>query len=115
MTKKHSLMIVEDDEDLCESYSKYFQIKGYEIVAVAYNGLEAIKLLETKKPDFMILDTLMSGNDGYFVIKELQNFENIPKVIVVTGCEKCEYENIDGFFRKPVSVEKIEQCIQNLM
>jgi len=112
---KSSLMIVEDDKDLSESYCEFFEAKGYEIVGIAFNGLEAIEILKTKKPDFIILDTLMQDYDGYYLIKQLRNFKNIPKIIVVTGCGDCNYgDDVATVFKKPISVHKIEEFIQNL-
>src|SRR5437763_1554358 len=71
--------ILVDDEKLASDELAY-QLKSFpdiEILAIAANGLEALKLIEDLEPDLVFLDVQMPGLDGMGVIRKLKE-KNIP-------------------------------------
>jgi DNA-binding NtrC family response regulator len=109
-----TMVIVEDEPDLNETYSEWFEHNGFDIVGNAKNGLEAIQIIKEKKPQYVILDTMMQDYDGYYVMKQLKKLHSDSKVIIITGCTECNYEGkeIIGIFRKPCKLDRVKKAIK---
>ena len=60
---KKKILVVEDEESLRLLYEEELKGEGYDILT-AKNGREAIRQLETGKPDLIILDIVMPVMDG---------------------------------------------------
>lgn len=58
---------------------------GYEIVAEASNGLEALTLYSEYKPDLVTLDITMPEMDGLTALKEIKMLDPDAKVIMVSA------------------------------
>jgi PAS domain S-box-containing protein len=86
--KKARILVVEDDPDtrgrLCESLRE----QDWEVWE-AGDGVEALALLRTHKPDLVLLDLLLPRVNGYEVLKEIRNHEELHAipVVVMTAAE----------------------------
>jgi diguanylate cyclase (GGDEF)-like protein len=91
-TKKNSLLIV-DDEKLNLKVLTHILLQDYTIYA-AKDGLTAIEYAKEYHPDLILLDIIMPGMDGYEVITELKQIDNIKDipVIFITGLNNSEDE-----------------------
>ncbi|HEY6626346.1 MAG TPA: response regulator [Ignavibacteriaceae bacterium] len=80
-----SILIVDDDINLCTVLSEELNTIGYE-TSYLTNGEEVAKALETRKVDLLLLDLKMPGTDGFDVLQKINNHNNShPKVIVLTA------------------------------
>lgn len=79
MSKK--ILIIEDNKDLNEMYKMTFESKGYE-VEVSLNGMNAVALVTTFKPDVILLDIMMPFVSGYDFIKTVRAKGNDVTIIV---------------------------------
>lgn len=71
---KIKLCIVDDNEELVYIIKEYFRNHvDIDIIGTAYNGKECINLLETVKPDILILDVVMPHVDGISVLKTIND------------------------------------------
>ncbi len=115
MNNKRTVLIVEDELDLNETYCDWFEYNDFKIVGNAKNGLEAISIIQDKNPQYVILDTMMQDYDGYYVMKQVRKLHKDCKIIVITGCVECHYEekNIIGVLRKPCKLEEIKKVIDD--
>jgi len=87
------IMLVEDDTILVEMYAAKFELEGHETI-VATNGEECLKLLQTVKPDIILLDILMPKMNGFHVLKEIKkqpDLRSIP-VILLTNLGEAEVD-----------------------
>ena len=87
MEEAINILVVDDNKDFCGILSEYFtDQKDLNLCGTAYNGLEAIKAIQEKEPDVVILDIIMPHLDGIGVLEKLDSSEMIvkPKVIVLT-------------------------------
>ena len=66
------VLIVEDDLDLLRGIGLALQKQGYEI-ATAENGEEALRKVQTEKPDLVILDIMLPGVSGLEVCQQLRD------------------------------------------
>jgi signal transduction histidine kinase/DNA-binding LacI/PurR family transcriptional regulator/CheY-like chemotaxis protein len=83
-----TILIVDDDPGVLDMHSRivHNQFPQHQIL-LASNGREALLLLQTGKPDLVLLDLMMPELDGFGVLEEMQKMEsasNIP-VIVLTA------------------------------
>jgi CheY-like chemotaxis protein len=84
--KEQTILIVEDTEAITIQLKDFLEARDYHIL-IARNGEEALKILEKKIPNAMILDLMMPGVDGFEVLRRIRSEErtvNIP-VIVLTA------------------------------
>ncbi len=77
------ILVVDDDVNICELLRLYLEKEGWEVL-VAYNGVKAMELFKTKSPDFVILDIMLPGDDGFTVLKTIRTVSNVP-VIMLTA------------------------------
>ena len=83
-TKK--VLVVDDNEDVLKTITKYLEQKEYTVVT-ASNGLDALKLCESEKGDFdlLITDLVMPSISGVGVIAIVKDrYPDLP-VIAITG------------------------------
>src|SRR5690242_5691754 len=97
------------------------KIKGVSVVGEAGKGSEALKLVDTLKPELVLLDITMPDGGGFDVLQQLsQNFPKI-RVIVLTVHEAGEYalramrEGAAGFLPKSAASTELEQAIHTVM
>ncbi|MCL5004084.1 MAG: response regulator [Patescibacteria group bacterium] len=65
------ILVVEDDQFLCDLYKSELEKLGYEVVQ-AYDGLEALSKISSENPDLMILDLVIPEYSGIEVLKQLK-------------------------------------------
>lgn len=71
MSNSTKILLVEDDKDLIEMYETKFKMEGFEIHK-AVNGAEALELVQSVKPDIVMLDIVMPEVDGFQVLRSLK-------------------------------------------
>lgn len=84
--KKSVVILIDDDKWITDLYGEKLQEEGFDIFC-ANNGKDGVKLIDLYKPDLILLDVVMPGGDGFYVLKQIKNKEetkNIP-VIVLTN------------------------------
>ena len=79
-----SILILDDDEKLCEVLSEELQEIGYDTSFVT-NADDAFKFIEENKIDILLLDLKMPDKDGFYVLKEINKRGYLFKVIVLTA------------------------------
>jgi len=117
---KHSVLLVEDEENLHDALKLNLELEGYEITS-AYDGHEALKKVQEEYFDLIIMDVMLPGVDGISVTESirLQNNE-VPILILsarntsadrVTGLKK----GADDYLTKPFNLEELLLRVQKLI
>ena len=94
--KKH-VLLVEDEPDLNQTVAFNLDSEGYSVES-AFNGKEALKLIEEKTPDLILLDLMlpdMSGLEICRILRSSKKTKNIPIMMVTAKGE--EIDRIVGF------------------
>ena len=107
MTMNKKIMIVEDEKAYHDLYRIIFEGKGYDII-YAYDGDEAMQVLEQNKPDLIILDMLLdmvTGDTFFLHIKGMPKYADIP-VIIISAFSKKQYKNLKKIDPNLVYIEK---------
>ncbi|NWF48994.1 MAG: response regulator [Ignavibacteriaceae bacterium] len=79
-----SILIVDDDINLCNVLQEELREVGYEVDCV-YGGKDVINLLNQKIYDLLLLDLKMPGVDGFEVLKQIEEQNLQIKIIVLTA------------------------------
>jgi PAS domain S-box-containing protein len=75
------ILVVEDESIVAEHIRKSLQSLGYSVPSVASSGEKAIKMVEEKSPDLVLMDIVLHGEmDGIEAAKEIRSRFNIPVV-----------------------------------
>lgn len=77
------ILVVDDDERICNLLSRYLSREGYKISAVN-SGAEMRRHLERETPDLVILDLILPDTDGLDLARELRNIPELA-IIILTG------------------------------
>lgn len=82
------MLVVDDDPDIRELLFTALEDEGYEVVPAA-NGQEALAIIQTFRPDVIVLDLMMPEVNGFDVVAALSEHHDtagIP-IVVVTAKE----------------------------
>ena len=80
---QYKILIVDDDENICELLRLYLEKDGFETV-VANDGLTAVKYAEKYNPDLILLDIMLPELDGWQVCREIRKTSETP-IIMLTA------------------------------
>lgn len=87
--KPKAILLVDDFRDFVLATRIYLEGEGYKILE-AYDGIEALEVLESAQPDLIILDVMMPRLDGWGTLARLQaddRFNRIP-IIMLTALKE---------------------------
>ncbi|MFC1807451.1 response regulator [Candidatus Omnitrophota bacterium] len=85
---KKKILLVDDEVDFMDFIGIRIESWGYESIK-ANSGKEALELLETEKPDLIVLDYLMPDMDGVTTFKHIRKInEDIPVIMFTAYPDK---------------------------
>ena len=109
------ILIVEDNTNLQKLYAAILKANGYTTLS-AYNGAEALEVLQKEHVDLMILDVMMPVMDGYELTEVLrQGGSELPILMITAKSEKGFLVGIDDYMTKPVDEEEMLLRIKALL
>ena len=119
--KKKHILIVDDDSSVLKLLRGYLA-ERYE-VATAISGRIALKFLETKKTDMVLLDYEMPVEDGASVlakIRENASTKNLPVVFLTGVTDRKKIMDVlamkpQGYLTKPIDMEKLSSTIKGVL
>jgi two-component system, OmpR family, alkaline phosphatase synthesis response regulator PhoP len=108
--KKPKILIVDDNIPNLELLQAYLEDSDYDIEQ-AQDGYQAIEMIDTDKPDLVILDVMMPKISGFEVCKKLKTdpkTADLPIIMVTALSEMGDIERAidcgtDDFLSKPVN------------
>lgn len=119
------IMVVDDDEVICELISALLTKTGFEVVT-AQSGAQALNLLKVSESwefSAIILDIMMPGMSGYEVIKEIQaeSLSDIPvMVLTAKSMDQSTLEfigaepNVKRLWKKPFELNEVLEGIYSV-
>jgi len=81
---KPKVLIVDDETDVVELIGRTLQTEGFDVVC-AYDGIGALDLVDSEKPDLVVLDIMMPMMSGYEVCEQIKSnpqTQDIPIICV---------------------------------
>lgn len=84
-----NILVVDDDREIVESISLFLMAEGYHVYK-AYNGLEALDLLNEQMIHLIILDIMMPKLNGISTLMKLRETKNIPVILLSAKSEDAD-------------------------
>ena len=79
----NKILIIDDDDELCELVSEYLTVEGFEVAAVN-DGESGLNAAESGKYDLAILDVMLPKMNGFEVLRHLRQRSKLP-VLMLTA------------------------------
>jgi two-component system, response regulator, stage 0 sporulation protein A len=120
---KIKVVIADDNKEFCNILNDYLLTqRDIVVTGIAKDGLEALKLIEEKKPDLVVLDIIMPQLDGLGVLERLNNMniDPMPRIIVLSavGQDKITQRAItlgaDYYVVKPFDMDVFTKRIRQM-
>ena len=114
------ILLAEDDRALRRFLEVVLERAGYRVVSVS-DGLEAMKAVISLPVDVVVTDSMMpnlNGSEFCRFLRSSQKLSHLP-IILLSALERKEadhkVEQADAFLSKPVSSERLVECIEELL
>lgn len=115
----YRILVADDEAEIRDVLRLYLEKEGYE-VAEAADGTEAAKLVKNGEIDLAILDIMMPGLDGYRVLRNVREGNNLP--VIMLSAKSSDSDKIlgldlgaDDYITKPfVPLEVVARVRSNL-
>ncbi len=76
------ILVVDDDKQIARLVRSYLEQAGYR-VSVAYDGIEALGVIRARKPDLIVLDLMLPGQDGWEVTRVIRGDDALAAIPIV--------------------------------
>lgn len=84
-----NILVVDDDKEIVESIGLFLVGEGYSVIK-AYNGIDALEMLNENEVHLMILDIMMPKLDGIKTLMKLRESKNIPVILLSAKSEDAD-------------------------
>lgn len=114
------ILIAEDDANTREALREVLDSEGFTVIA-ATNGTEAVDLFRRQQPDFICLDVMMPGMNGYEVCKHIRKVdEKVPILFLTAKAEEIDTVlglelGADDYMTKPFGVKEVLARIRAIL
>ena len=114
-----TILVCDDDKEIVDAIEIYLSQDGYKIYK-AYDGEQAIQILDKEEIHLLIMDIMMPGMDGLSAMAELRRTSNVP-VILLTAKNTIQSRleglelGADAYLDKPFSTNLLMAQISNLI
>ncbi len=84
MTHKKRILLIEDEEDIAALIKLQAELSGYKM-HVEVDGLNGYRAIEREKPDLVILDIMLPGQNGFDICRKMKSnpeLKNIPVIVL---------------------------------
>jgi PAS domain S-box-containing protein len=117
-----NILIVEDNPDAAESLAMILELLGHRVRAV-HDGVAALKVVPSLRPDVMLIDIGLPGMDGYDVAKQVRAMPELSQTVMIalTGYGRPEDQSraleagFDRHLVKPVDFEALEALLSRII
>lgn len=86
---EETVLVVDDNKEIVYSISELLKYEGYRTLA-AYDGMQALELLEAQPVDLIILDVMMPKMNGLSALMKLREKHRIPVIILSAKTEESD-------------------------
>jgi two-component system OmpR family response regulator len=90
----NKILVVDDDDQIRELATAFLKGAGYDVLE-AVDGLDALEMLKTTRPDLAILDVMMPNLDGWELCRQLREAYDFP-ILMLTAMGDTSYK-VKGF------------------
>jgi two-component system, OmpR family, response regulator len=119
MTKPDHILVVDDDREIRGLLRDYFEKNGYR-VTVAANGREMQSALGASRPDLVVLDLMLPGEDGFSLCRGLRARSGIPIIMLTARGEETDRivgleMGADDYLAKPFNPRELLARVKSVL
>ncbi len=118
--KKANILLVEDEVNMHHTIKLNFELEGYQ-VSSAYDGVQALKFIESEYFDLIVLDVMMPELDGISVVEHIK-LNNIETPVLILSAKNSSVDRIlglkkgaDDYLTKPFNLEELLLRVEKLI
>jgi two-component system KDP operon response regulator KdpE len=105
------VLVVEDDPNIVDLIRSNLAVRGFDTI-VSTDGLRALQLLETERPDIILLDLMLPEIDGFELCRQVRERSTVGVIVVSArggDRDKVAALNLgaDDYMTKPFSIEEL--------
>lgn len=89
----YNILVCDDDKEIVNAIEIYLSKEGYNILK-AYNGKQALKVIEKTEIHLIILDIMMPEMDGMTVANKIRQTKSVP--IIMLSAKSEDYDKVAG-------------------
>ncbi|GIO28351.1 response regulator transcription factor [Ornithinibacillus bavariensis] len=109
--RMQTICIVDDEPKILRFVAANLKSMGY-LVSTVSSGDELLEKYDLISPDLILLDIMMPGHDGFYVLEELRKFTNVPVIMLTARSnsqDKVQALNVgaDDYLTKPFSLDEL--------
>ena len=116
------ILLVDDERDLVFYTKLFLEEKGYEILE-AYDGRQALDVLEEETPDMVVLDVAMPRLSGWDVLRMMQDddrMKDIPVLMLTARAEDADKAKgwtlgVTWYQTKPFELDELALVIERIL
>ena len=110
------VLVVDDEESILHFLKAALQRKSYQVLT-ATNGKEALDLFAQHRPDLVILDIRLPGEDGISVLRKIRKKDRKALVLMITGygskqsISEAMKLGASDYIAKPFDLKDMLRCV----
>ncbi|OGO37808.1 MAG: DNA-binding response regulator [Chloroflexi bacterium RBG_16_57_11] len=113
------ILIVEDEPSIAEVVELYLRRAGYR-VQIVRDGNAALEMLDQHLPDLLILDVMLPGVDGFYILRWLRDRSDLPVIFITARREEVDRIaglelGADDYVVKPFSPQELVSRVRAVM
>ena len=82
----YTILVCDDEKDIVSALNIYLSAEGYRVLT-AYDGYQALRLLDREEVHLILLDVMMPGMDGITAMTRLRQSHNLPVILLTAKSE----------------------------
>lgn len=113
------ILVVDDEVLLVKGIRFNLQNEGYDVITGS-NGLEAVELVQSEKPNLVVLDLMMPEMDGLTACSRIRQFSDVPIIMLTAKTDDMDKligfdHGADDYLTKPFNILELKARIRALL
>ena len=113
------ILVVDDEVLLVKGIRFNLQNEGYDVITGS-NGLEAVHLVQSEKPNLVVLDVMMPEMDGLTACSKIREFSDVPIILLTAKTDDMDKLmgfdfGADDYLTKPFNILELKARIRALL
>jgi two-component system OmpR family response regulator len=117
--KPRTILVVDDDPHISDVVGYALSSAGFRVVK-AFDGEEAVSMVESSDPDLLVLDINLPGKDGMWVCRRIREFSSVPIIFLTARDEELDRVvglviGADDYVTKPFSPRELAARVEAVL
>jgi DNA-binding response OmpR family regulator len=117
METKKRVLVVDDEPGIVQFVKINLALAGYEVITTL-SGEQTLELVQSEKPDIVLLDILMTPMTGFDILMELRTFSQLPVIVFAARNDignMAIKDGANGFIAKPFKPDALIKKIREIL